>query len=454
MDDAHPGFLNAAANMTGSRSLLDGMRLVGRGAYKYKKKTMSRRPTVRRSYAKTRKRAGPSGTRNNLFGTSPTRVQRTKNNESNEIVIENKEYISELTPGDSLFKTLFSSNVNPGLPSVFPWLSNIAQFYEEYDFQQLVFEMRSMVTSGNTNSQGSLIMCCQYNPDNALFTSKSDMEQYEHSISSKVTSNCSLGVECNPKYNPNKSLYIRTGAVGTQDLKQYDLGVVQIATQGAYPNLNVGELWVTYKVVLRKAKVPPVGMISNSKLANAGVNVRSVAATLVNAQTGIAVVPTNINWLGFPNTTTTYSMANIGEDTTNASQAVGSGFTIRYTGDNSQAYRITFPPTIVAGVYMVTAGVAHANGTNPVGNVYTNFVGCAVAVPPDPGFYGTGGTVTSYIGMMKLVVNTTSGVPASFSVAFPWLAPQNVPAANNDDTFIQIVQLNTLPSVIAGVGVF
>lgn len=64
-------------------------------------------------------------------------------------------------------------------------------------------------------------------------------------------------IECDPKENPYNVQYVRSGAVPVgEDPKSYDLGKVNIATAGLpSSSLNIGELWVTYEVELRKPQV-------------------------------------------------------------------------------------------------------------------------------------------------------------------------------------------------------
>lgn len=191
----------------------------------------------------------------------PSRQIVTASDETNSIVLTHSEYIGDVVPTSSSFQSQYFLSINPGLPGTFPWLSNIAQFYEEYSFLQLVFTFKSMVTEGNASASGTVIMATQYNPANAAFSSKQSMENYDYAQSAKVTANAHHGIECDPtKHGGGAIEYVRSGAVPSgQDLKTYDLATFQLATTGAQANLNVGELWVSYKVVLRKTKILPTG---------------------------------------------------------------------------------------------------------------------------------------------------------------------------------------------------
>lgn len=202
--------------------------------------------------------------------------------DKDDIVISHSEFLTSITPSSVNFQTQYSTILNPGLQGFAPMLAQVAQFYEEYEFIQLVFEFRSTVVDGNDNAAGTLLMATQYNPTNALFNNEVSMDNYAHSCATKVTENLLHGVECEERATgQNRFEYVRTGSVPAgQDPKTYDLAVFQVATQGAFPGLQLGRLYVHYKVRLSKLKLvpvlPPADIIYASRRA-AGVSI--VAAT-------------------------------------------------------------------------------------------------------------------------------------------------------------------------------
>ena len=120
---------------------------------------------------------------------------------------------------------------------------------------QVIFEFRSTVVEGNNTAAGTVIQCCQYNPANALFTSKSAMENYEYAHSHKVTDSSHFGVECDPgKRGGSPIEYVRTDDNYVGDIKNFDLGKYQLAINGC-PAQTIGELWVHYTVRLSKSKI-------------------------------------------------------------------------------------------------------------------------------------------------------------------------------------------------------
>jgi len=216
--------------------------------------------------------AGVDQVHNSLINNgAPTRMIQTMEGDTNAIIVNHTEYIVDIIPTSTGFQTQVFLSVNPGLPDAFPWLNNVASFYEEYKMLQLIYTFKSMVCEGNATAGGTLIMCAQYNPGNPPFTTKQRMENYDYATSCKVTSDCKLGIECDHNKNAGSdSMYVRTGAVPAgQDIKTYDLCTFQLATTGAVANLLVGELWVYYKVMLNKAKIPLPGQTESPIVAAA-----------------------------------------------------------------------------------------------------------------------------------------------------------------------------------------
>lgn len=182
------------------------------------------------------------------------------NDETGAVVITHREYIGDIyaNPSTEDFKNT-AYPINPGLEQTFPWLSQIAQNFEEYELLQCMFTYRStMADVSSANGQvGTVIMATNYNPSEGAFRDKSRMMGYAHSSSDKSTSIQIHGVECDPSKNSGSSgKYIRSQELPTgEDIKMYDHGLFQVATANtptALANLTIAELWVSYTVVLRK----------------------------------------------------------------------------------------------------------------------------------------------------------------------------------------------------------
>lgn len=151
--------------------------------------------------------------------------------------------------------------LNPGLPGCFPWLSKVAQQYQEYSFKGMVFEFVS--TSANAlnsvnTALGTVMMATQYRTTAPLFTNKIALLNEYYSTDAKPAENFVHAIECDPKENPFQIQYVRNSSTAElgEDLKMYDLGIFTIATTGIQGSaVNLGELWVSYEVELKKPQL-------------------------------------------------------------------------------------------------------------------------------------------------------------------------------------------------------
>lgn len=186
----------------------------------------------------------------------------SKNDETGELCITHREYVAEIYPDDSVPFLNRPFELNPGLEKTFPWLSQIAQNFEEYQFEQLMFSYRSTVAdvSSASGQVGTVILSTNYNPSHLPFQDKGRMLEYSASVSAKTVENVVHGVECDPaKLSGSSGKYVRATNLKQQDdIKEYDHGLFQLATANTpagFADKSIGELWVSYTVKLRKPKL-------------------------------------------------------------------------------------------------------------------------------------------------------------------------------------------------------
>lgn len=157
----------------------------------------------------------------------------------------------------------FSSKVypiNPGLALTCPWLSLVAQNFEEYEFLGLVFEYRpssGSAVSSTSSALGVVIMATDYDALNPPFANKQSMESYQFSTSTVPFTAALHPVECARNRNVLDNLYVRKGDIPVDaDRRMYDMGNFQIATQGMQSVYVVGELWIAYEYLGKKPRLP------------------------------------------------------------------------------------------------------------------------------------------------------------------------------------------------------
>lgn len=173
-----------------------------------------------------------------------------------------QEYLGDVyTGGTDVFK-IDSYLINAANPKTFPWLSQIAANYEQYDIEGMVFSFTSTsadaLNSTNT-ALGTVMMATQYDVLDDPFTSKTEMLNYEFSTSCKPSHSNLHMIECDPRQTTINELYClyNQEVPPNGDPRLYHLGKFSIATTGfqhAAPT-NIGQLQVTYQVRLLKPKL-------------------------------------------------------------------------------------------------------------------------------------------------------------------------------------------------------
>lgn len=177
-------------------------------------------------------------------------------------IIRFQEYLGDVVTSSTAGNfNLQSFYINPANSVTFPWLSQIASNYEEYEIEGMIFEFRSTsadaLNSTNT-ALGTVMLATQYDVLDGVFASKLDMLNYEYSQSVKPSENCLHMIECDPRQTSvSTKLYTLNGvAPSGADLRLYHLGLFSLATVGFQAaSVNIGELHITYQVRLMKPKL-------------------------------------------------------------------------------------------------------------------------------------------------------------------------------------------------------
>lgn len=173
-------------------------------------------------------------------------------------IISHREFISDVR-GSTAFK-IDSYNINPSNSALFPWLSGLAQNYEQWVVQGMIFEFKTTcataVASTNT-ALGTVVLATQYNSLAQQFNSKVQMENYEFAQSSVPSASIMHPIECDPTQTAGQGLFYidNDGYNANADPRLYNIGKFNIATVGMQAAATIGELWVTYKICLLKPKL-------------------------------------------------------------------------------------------------------------------------------------------------------------------------------------------------------
>lgn len=165
--------------------------------------------------------------------------------------LQNSELVSSISGSVAFTANRFV--VNPGLPATFPWLSGIAQEWQQYHFHKLCFRY---VTRASTATVGSVILSPDYNPIDLSPTTEQQASNTQDAVEDSVWReiNCVLDPRAMFPIGPRKQ--IRAGNV-PGDLASYDACRFYVCTVEEADSSAIGKLWVDYDVELFVPQTSP-----------------------------------------------------------------------------------------------------------------------------------------------------------------------------------------------------
>lgn len=172
------------------------------------------------------------------------------------VVVRHKEFISEVSSNTS-FTVNQSFTINPGLKDTFPWLSRLANNYQQYSIRGMVYHYvptSGSAVSSTNNALGSVMLQTSYRSTDDAPTSKVELLNEYWSTESVPNEAFCHPIECDPKENPFQIHYVRGGALPSDENQlMYDVGKTYLCTSGQQASgVVLGDLWVTYEIELKK----------------------------------------------------------------------------------------------------------------------------------------------------------------------------------------------------------
>jgi len=216
------------------------------------------------------------------------------------VSVKEREYIGEVSGSVAFGVTSYS--INPGLSSIFPWLSLQAPQYESYRFKRLSF-IYSSEKSSSTN--GSVYLAIDFDAADSSPVSKQEFMANWRAVRSPVWQECCYEVDVKDLHKFNQ-LFIRQTTVSGTDIKTYDLGNFLVGTYGMADTSAVGELYVDYEVELitpqytppllnpRSNKIVSSGSVSRAAPFGSSATVTGALGATASAATLTIPVPCNL----------------------------------------------------------------------------------------------------------------------------------------------------------------
>jgi len=178
--------------------------------------------------------------------------------------VTHREFVGDvISPGAGLgYSVLRADDINPTNSNLFPWLSGIANSFQQFKFNGMVVEFKSTASDFATGGAlGTIVISTNYNANLPVYPSKQAAENSEFAVSCKP-SMCQIhSIECAPRERPTEYLYLQRNALGlagdplsVSDKRLTSFGTLQLACQGLSAAVGqvCGEYWVSYDVTFLK----------------------------------------------------------------------------------------------------------------------------------------------------------------------------------------------------------
>jgi len=137
--------------------------------------------------------------------------------------------------------------LNPGVAATFPWLTTVANNYEQYMFKALRFHY---VTRCATTYTGSVLLSPEYDALDSPPATEIIQAMMEGSVEDVPWRDQVISFSYPDMISMGPRKFIRSGSVGVADLKTYDVGQLFVGLAGCTDTSTIGKLWVEYDVEL------------------------------------------------------------------------------------------------------------------------------------------------------------------------------------------------------------
>jgi hypothetical protein len=248
------------------------------------------------------------------------KLPRERRNPDGSRTIFFEEYVQDFNGSVAFAATSYP--VQPGVATLFAWLSTQAISYQEYAVESLAFRTES---DREATAPGKVMIAFQQDPTDPLPAGKQEMLENEFKAKCKTWENNRLVVpeRALMASTLGKRRFIRSGNLAANlDLKTYDIGQLIVATQGQADATDVGELYVEYGITL----MTPVINSEAQALATSAV---VTAAGTVSAAAPLGSAPTVVGGLLIVPLTATITFNRVGKYLL-VQQVTGTGLSTSY----------------------------------------------------------------------------------------------------------------------------
>ncbi len=293
-------------------------------------------------------------------GVKATKPRIQYSSTGRECRVVHKEFITNVV-GSVNFTTPIQVQLNPGLVGSFPWLSNIANNFEQYRVNALRF---CYMTRTGTSVPGSVLMYPDYDAADSAPLTEQIASAYAEIVEDAPWKDnmCILRPAGMHALGPRK--FIRNSAVAASDIKTYDVGTFYLSTVDGTA-VPWGKVWIEYDISFYEPQLNPQGsFIASSLQGTAGTAASLVSAGFQSAGPLISGLAGNVISLQNLIIGAEYSLtAGATASVTNCTFSSPVGLTLKNTFTMNSLMGATYIATASVGSVTATLG---GNVTNPL----------------------------------------------------------------------------------------
>jgi len=194
---------------------------------------------------------------NTLLGTTGVSSQvPAMHQEGLGVRVVHREYIADFDMTTAFTVSTFV--IDPTNVHTFPWLSQIAGSFQEYEIFGLIFEFKSLSSLAVTGTpgMGSITAAVKYDVYEPAPINKTDLANSLFATSTRPSNDMIIPVECKRDQTSLPRLRIAEPGSGGADLRFSQFGNFYVVTQGAeVPYTGAGEMWCSFDIGLYKPRL-------------------------------------------------------------------------------------------------------------------------------------------------------------------------------------------------------
>jgi len=213
-------------------------------------------------------------------------------------VIEETEYILDVSPTSTSFQVVNQFALNPAQAGTFPWASSIAKQYEKWYCEYVEFCYKPTVSQyASLGQTGKVILAFDYDASDSPPSTKQQTEDIQEHVDGLPFEYLCLRLQPDMLHEKKNGKYNRAGPLpGGSDIKSFDGGNLYVSTSGLTGTGIIGELHVKYRfrmlepILSASSNAAPV----NNQVAQfSSVSTQESLTTVTLTQLALATTVTN-----------------------------------------------------------------------------------------------------------------------------------------------------------------